>query len=90
MKYRSIILQACSEIDVLFKLLCGFKIKDSHNMDEYRDHFSKNYPGFDSIEVLISSSFNESKSLQSWQFLTEGGTYKFWRDYEHLKHQGKL
>lgn len=87
-KYRSIILQVCSEIEKMCKLLCGKKQDDQSNMNEYRSFFKDNHPGFYQIKILAPYLY--CREIQPWINWCEDTSPKFWQSYTEIKHEGKL
>lgn len=62
-KFRSIILQACSEIEKILKLICG---KDRGKMDAYAKYFSEHHNEFHTIEVITHTYNGALKPWIEW------------------------
>jgi len=87
-KYRSIIMQACSEIEIIYKKVCGIDHANKADMKTYRDFIKNNHhQDFFNIEVLIPI-YNEK--LKPWFVCAEDRSPEFWSAYNTIKHQGKL
>jgi len=87
-KYRSIIMQACSEIEIIYKRICNIEPESKTDMKIYRDFIINNHhQDFFNVEVLIPI-YHEK--LKPWLVCTENKSPEFWRAYNVIKHQGKL
>lgn len=86
-KFRSIILQTCSEIEKFLKLICGIPLEDNSNIDKYKEYFSKHHADFNKIEVLMPTYRGIVMPWEKWQ---ENINPDFWIDHNTIKHQGNL
>jgi len=85
-EYSKLILAACSEIDVVAKLLCK-KIKtesSAKNIVNYRDTITPVYKYFASIEVVIR---RYELTIIPWKSWAENQTPEWWSNYNDIKHQ---
>lgn len=86
-KYRSIILQACSEIEKMCKLICGISLDDNSNMAIYRDYLNNHHCDFSTIEIQMPLYRGR---IHPWTNLAHGKSPEFWSEYTQIKHEGKL
>ncbi len=89
LKYRAIILQACSEIEILFKKICSIEPEKRADIKIYRTYINKHHKHFFTIEVLIPLYH---KKLKPWFICVEEDDKSplFWNAYKEIKHEGKL
>ncbi|MGD9874344.1 MAG: hypothetical protein AB7T27_08725 [Kiritimatiellia bacterium] len=84
-EFSKLILAACSEIDVVCKLLCQ-KIKpDSQaaNIREYQKAILPTYKHLPSIEVVLR---RYEISLRPWESWSTDHTPDWWNDHNDIKH----
>lgn len=86
-KFRSIILQACSEIEKMCKFFCGIPQDDKADMEKYRNYFLTNHQDFYEIKIEIPSY---SETIQPWANWKKHKSPAFWSHYNEIKHAGKL
>ncbi len=86
-KYRSIILQACSEIEKFCKYICLIPQNQKSNMGEYREYLNKHHQGFSEVQVLIAS---HSIAATPWRALKDNKAPDFWVGYTEIKHEGNI
>lgn len=86
-KYRSIILQAGSEIETQCKLICGIPLDEFANMEIYRNYLNEHHAGFQLNHVQIPL---HNIILQPWLGLEADQAPSFWKNYQAVKHQGLL
>ena len=86
-KFRSIILQACSEIEKMCKFFCGIPQDDKADMEKYRNYFLTEHKDFYEIKIEIPF-YNET--IQPWANWKDHKSPDFWKGYTEIKHQGKL
>ena len=85
-EFARIILAACSEIDVLCKLLCE-KIKpDSRadNINQYRNIIHPHFKGFYELEVQIPRFGLTATPWKNWGTSTNP---TWWHSYNKIKHE---
>lgn len=87
-KFRSIISQACSEIDIIFKLICGFPLDERKELDDYFGYFQMNHQEF--ITTEISLPLYNINNISPWLDWKKGVPPSFWTANNKLKHQGTL
>lgn len=90
MKYRSIILQACSDIEIVIRLLLGVAKEEVININGYTSRLKKKYSALEQLEILFPFEFNGEKSIHPWEPKNKDGVYQFWDAYNLIKHQGML
>lgn len=86
-KYRSIILQSCSEIEKFCKLISGIALNQKSDMGKYRKYLNTHHQGFSDVQVQIPS---HNKAATPWTALKEDKSPEFWLAYIEIKHEGKL
>ena len=85
-KYRSIIMQACSEIEIILKKICGISPDDkTKSMEDYAKFITSSHKDFYNVEILIPS---HNEKIKPWPSLSKPPN--FWTAYNNIKHQGKL
>jgi hypothetical protein len=85
-EFVRLLLSACSEIDVVCKVLCQ-KVDASRttaNIDQHRDLLLSAYPKFPSIIVHVPRF---SITLQPWNGWAPGSNPRWWKDHNLVKHQ---
>jgi len=88
-EYTKLFLSACSEIDVVCKLLCK-KISpqsNANNIDEYRIELLRQYPNIYKIEVQIP---RYEKVLRPWDTWGTNINPDWWKSYNNVKHQRNI
>ena len=92
MQLRSIILQTCSEIEKMFKLICGYNLADDKNIADYTAFFEENHKEFCEIQIYSNTYLEKICPWESWYKALEKFQYppKFWQAYNDLKHKGKF
>lgn len=88
-KFRSIILQACSEIEKILKLICKIDLKERKEIDDIFDIFCviENHREFLKIVVLMPLYRGEVEPWNDWK---KGEAPKFWQDHNKIKHRGNI
>ena len=84
--FAQIILSACSEVDVVSKLLCD-KVQPNNsagNINEYRLIIHSNYTLLHDLEILIP---RYNLSFKPWQIWATGSNPDWWRLYNKVKHE---
>jgi hypothetical protein len=88
-EYVRLLLSACSEIDVVCKLLCA-KIAPStkvENINDYRTTILSRYPKFPTIETLAP---RHGIHITPWHDWSAGQSPFWWRNYNKVKHERDL
>jgi len=85
-EYTKLLLSACSEIDVVCKLLCKKVDPESNanNIDEYKAILLGKYPNIYKIEIQIPRYEELIKPWASWETNINPD---WWRSYNKVKHQ---
>lgn len=73
----------CSEVDVISKLLCGFKATDEKTMNDYRMQYPLRCPGIAEQKVKVD---NFDVEVQPFKELMSGHSFPWWADYNKVKH----
>ncbi len=85
-EYARIIFAACSEIDVVAKILCD-KVQPAskaENIDRYREIITQHFPNLASIEICLPSAGLDFIPWESWQ---QKHNPKWWKSYNNVKHK---
>lgn len=82
-EYVSLLLNICSEIDVLLKEMCGFNQEDSHNIVEYFSEIQSRFPNIIQEKVKYSFKNIELKPFENW---TAKNSPDWWKKYNGVKH----
>lgn len=87
-RYRSIILQACSEIDLIFKHICGIKPEEHGNITKYLEFIngSAHKDFFNTIVHLPIYNLG----IKPWHDCDKNTSPDFWKANNVIKHQGDL
>lgn len=85
----SLFLLVGAEIDHLCKLVCGFRLSDSHNMTEYRDYLLNNWQNIASTKITLKDDGIILQPFKYWQNIS--GTNSnispyWWKSYNDVKH----
>lgn len=80
-KFRSIILQACSEIEKILKLISR---NDQGGLKEQAEYFLDHHSGFSAVEIVTYTYMGTLKPWYGWP-----ASPAFWRAYNSIKHDGK-
>jgi len=90
LKYRAIILQTCSEIDKIFKMLMNVEPDANKNIGDYRTFIGNSHIDFIDINVIFPK-LSTVNSIQPWHGWTAKTPPSFWKDgYNKIKHQGDI
>lgn len=85
-EYSQLILAACSEIDVVAKLIC-LRVDKACKADSINDYCKillSKYTGLASIEVILP---RYEVSFIPWEGWRVGESPKWWRCYNEIKHE---
>jgi hypothetical protein len=85
-EFTRIILTACSEVDVLAKVLCE-SVKpgsDPKNINDYRAIITQRFPKFSTVKVLVPLF---SLALEPWKEWGQSATPGWWVDHNKVKHR---
>ena len=83
-EFVRILLSACSEVDVVAKLLCEqINERPVRNIDEYRDVITHQFPKFSTMTVLVPRYGLTLKPWQNWQ----EDNPSWWREHQNVKHR---
>ena len=85
-EFVRLILAACSEVDVVAKVLCGLidPSRSVQNMDDYRPVITTKYQKLFTSKVLIDRFGLEFEPWKEWG---SGINPDWWRDHQKVKHQ---
>jgi hypothetical protein len=85
-EFARLIISACSEIDVVAKVLCESiaPTAPARNMDEYRAVIHKQYPH---IHEAIVEVRRFGLSMEPWKEWGDGKNPGWWKDHQLVKHQ---
>lgn len=86
-RYRSLILQTCAEIEKFCKYICNIPQEEHSNMGIYREYINEFHKGFSNIQIIIPSHL---LCVSPWLAFNENKSPHFWQAYQAIKHQGKL
>ena len=88
-EFTKLLLAACSEVDVLAKLLC--KEIDcaapSANIDNYRSVILGKYPKFHTMKILVPRYSLEFQPWAEWGSCRNPGWWGAYNDVKHFRHQ---
>lgn len=84
-EYSKLILAACSEVDVVAKLLCQVIAPDSKaaNIRQYQETITPVYKHFPSIEVSLRRF---EMTVTPWAAWGNGQSPDWWNDHNDIKH----
>jgi len=85
-EFARIMFAACSEIDVVAKILCD-KVQPAakaKNIDDYRDVISQFFPNLAAIELSMPSV---GLDLIPWESWTQKRNPDWWKSYNNVKHK---
>jgi hypothetical protein len=85
-EFTRIILTACSEVDVLAKVLCEAVTPGSapKNIQDYRAIICQRFPKFPTVKVLVPLF---GLALEPWKEWSEPSTPGWWADHNKVKHR---
>lgn len=83
--YRSIILETCSDLEYVCKLL--FKLKENTKIKNILDVINQKHVGFRNIEIQIISL---SQTIKPWFQMNENDSPNFWTVYNKIKHKSGI
>ncbi len=86
-KYRSIIMQACAEIEIILKRICAMNSNDRVEVKKYFDFLEKNHSDFLNIEVSIPIY---KELIKPWLGFTKDSPPEFWTANNKIKHAGRF
>lgn len=88
-EYGKILFAACSEIDVLGKLICKRVISSSKadNIDEYSDEILVVYSKICSVEISVP---RYEILLKPWNGWSRGNSPAWWTAYNKVKHERNM
>lgn len=84
--FAQIILSACSEVDVVSKLLCD-RVQpnnDARNINDYRSILHSSYARLHDLEILVP---RYNLSFKPWQSWATGTNPDWWTLYNKIKHE---
>lgn len=84
-EFARILLTACSEIDVICKMLCE-KIDPTEkpkNINEYRTIITGKYPKFHSLKIFVRYG---GFCITPWEEWNKSTNPKWWKSYNFVKH----
>jgi hypothetical protein len=81
-----LLLAACSEIDVIAKILCKRVVTDKKpkNMDQYREILKEKIPYIPEMKILIQRYGLETIPWENWQ---SDENPEWWGQYNDVKHE---
>jgi hypothetical protein len=81
-----LLLAACSEIDVIAKILCKRVVtgKKPENMDQYREILKEKIPYLPEMKILIQRYGLETIPWKNWQ---SDENPEWWKGYNEVKHE---
>ena len=85
-EYTSLLLSICSEIDVIFKEICGFNQKEHKCINDYFSIVNSKFPDIFQEKVIYSFSSIPLMPFNSWN---ASQSPIWWTNYNKLKH-GRL
>jgi hypothetical protein len=85
-EYTSLLLSICSEIDVIFKKICGFNQKKYKCINDYFSIVSSKFPDIVQEKVIYSFSSINLMPFNGWNAFQSP---IWWTNYNKLKH-GRL
>jgi len=85
-EYARIILAACSEIDVVAKILCdkAQSGNKAENIDSYREIITQRFPNLATIEISMPSVGLDFIPWESW---AQRRNPNWWKSYNNVKHK---
>ncbi len=86
-KYRSIINQACADIDILFKRICGKNQSDRCEIQDYIHFINTHHKNFSNIEVHIPVY---NMNIKPWASFEKKEPPQFWMANNKIKHAGEI
>lgn len=85
-EYTSLLLSICSEIDVIFKEICGFNQNDHKCIKDYFNIVNVKFP--DILKEKVTFSFASIELTPFWDWKEDNIPF-WWKDYNNVKH-GRL
>jgi len=84
-RYRSIIMQACAEIEIILKRICSMKSSERVDVKDYFEFLEKNHSDFLNIEVSMPAY---KELIKPWLGFSKDSPPKFWTENNKIKHAG--
>lgn len=84
--YKSIIVQACTEVERIYALLCGKTLAVTHNISQYIQAITDHCKDFFNAEIHMPMT---DQMIKPWEACAQGNDPEFWTTYHHIKHEGR-
>lgn len=82
----SLILLVGAEFDHLCKYVCGFDLRESHCIEEYKSWLTANWQSIESVAVAIVDSNLKMRPFKDWRLDSGIVSPKWWSSYNKVKH----
>lgn len=77
----------CSELDVMFKMFCGYKLTEGNkSMFDYSKYMKENYPEISNKKAVLIQNGIEIQPFQNWKHDSKEKTLEWWTSYNKVKH----
>jgi len=80
----NVLQSVCSELDVFFKVVCGFNQTDRKSMNDYYAIVNQKYSGLKQQIVRIHGM--EIKPFENWNESQPSQSLNWWQAYNDIKH----
>lgn len=83
-EYASLLITAGAEIDILFKMVCGFHGEERKSINDYAKHLLPTVKQYE-IEIIISN-YNNITPFKTWSMDNPSKSLVWWEAYNCIKH----
>lgn len=84
--YKSIILQACTEVEKIYEMLCGKALAVTRNISQHIQTITNHCKDFFNTEIHMPMT---DQMIKPWGACAHGNDPEFWTTYHNIKHEGK-
>ena len=83
-EYASLLQTIGSELDLFFKIFCGFDQSNRITINCYADNIFGNYNNITSQEIVVNKI--KFKPFENWNTQTPSKSLEWWKAYNNIKH----
>lgn len=75
-----------AELDTLFKLACGFELKEDKNMRVYAKVLLEEFPGIKSVKITVMGTDIILCPFKDWSDKKDAEPLSWWKGFNGVKH----